>query len=132
MGSTSWRFLDRTAPSSVRRSGRLASAIRIPFPNENSRPFLKKEDLPQGSALGLFAVTADRSGDTAVYLVGGERLDRGFLQSLTVPSGTQVMLYRPAHSDLPAAGSCCGRRVCYIARGLSNPWFSSPCSDAVK
>ena len=66
-----------------------------PVPNENSRPFLKKEDLPQGSALGLFAVTADRSGDTAVYLVGGERLDRGFLQSLTVPSGTQVMLYRP-------------------------------------
>ena len=64
-----------------------------PVPNEGSPAFLKKEDLPQGSVLGLFAVTAVRSGDSSVYLVGGQRLDREFLQSLTVPAGTQVILY---------------------------------------
>ncbi len=65
-----------------------------PIPDESSPAFLKKEDLPQGTALGLFAVTTVRSGESSVHLVGGERVDREFLQSLTVPAGTQVILYR--------------------------------------
>ncbi len=65
-----------------------------PVPNENGSAFLKKEDLPQGSALGLFAVTAVRSGDSSVFLIGGQRIDREFLQSLAVPTGTRVVLYR--------------------------------------
>lgn len=65
-----------------------------PVPDESGPAFLKREELPQGSALGLFATTAVRSGDATVYLVGGQRVDREFLQSLATPAGTQVALYR--------------------------------------
>ncbi|MGA7106918.1 MAG: hypothetical protein WBY75_04195, partial [Terracidiphilus sp.] len=45
--------------------------------------FLKREELPDGSsALGLFAVRAIRSAEPAVRLVGGKRLDQGFLADL--------------------------------------------------
>ena len=55
-------------------------------------PFLKREDLPDGSSvLGLFAVHA--VGGTSVRLLGGERLDQGFLGDLPVAPGMQVGLY---------------------------------------
>lgn len=56
--------------------------------------FLKREDMPDGSALlGLFAVRAIRGAEPAVTLVGGKRLDQGFLGDLPVASGMQVGLY---------------------------------------
>ncbi|MGA3131191.1 MAG: ATP-binding protein [Terracidiphilus sp.] len=62
-------------------------------------PFLKREDLPDGStALGLFTVRAvDR---TAVRLVGGERLDQGFLADLPVAPGMQIGLYSDTGSTV--------------------------------
>lgn len=55
-------------------------------------PFLKQEDLPDGSSqTGLFAV---RNIQASVYVVGGTKLDRDFLANLPVPVGTQVYLYR--------------------------------------
>jgi two-component system, NtrC family, nitrogen regulation sensor histidine kinase NtrY len=55
-------------------------------------PFLKQEDLPDGSSqAGLFAV---RQVQSSVYVVGGTKLDREFLAGLPVPAGTQVYLYR--------------------------------------
>ena len=60
-------------------------------------PFLKQEDLPDGSSqMGLFAVRRVREGEAAIYLIGGTRLDREFLADLPVPAGTQVYLYRNA------------------------------------
>jgi signal transduction histidine kinase len=70
-----------------------------PLPEANQGAFLKKEELPQGSAVGLFAAKAIHSGESTLYLVGGERVDQQFLQSLATPAGTQVMLYRVGESD---------------------------------
>jgi two-component system nitrogen regulation sensor histidine kinase NtrY len=56
---------------------------------------LKREELPDGSsALGLFAVRAIHGVEPAVRLVGGRRLDQGFLSDLPVASGMQAALYR--------------------------------------
>ena len=55
--------------------------------------FLKREELPNGAALGLFAVRTIRMGDKALYVIGGRRLDQEFLASLELPAGTRAMLY---------------------------------------
>jgi two-component system nitrogen regulation sensor histidine kinase NtrY len=57
-------------------------------------PFLKQEPLPDGTALGLFAVRPTRAGEHPVYVIGGRRLDRGFLAALDVPAGMRALLYQ--------------------------------------
>ena len=66
----------------------LASSARIP-----SAAFLKREELPAGAALGLFAIRATRVSDKPLFAIGGRRLDQSFLASLELPAGTRVMLY---------------------------------------
>jgi len=56
--------------------------------------FLKREELPDGPTLGLFAVRAARVGEQPLYVIGGERLDQGFLSTLDIPTGTRVLLYQ--------------------------------------
>src|SRR6202158_6293644 len=56
--------------------------------------FLKREELPDGATLGLFAVQTARVGDQPLYVIGGERLDQGFLSTLDIPTGTRVLLYQ--------------------------------------
>ena len=56
--------------------------------------FLKREELPDGGSLGLFSVRAVRIGDQPIYVLGGQRLDRDFLASLTLPAGMRALLYR--------------------------------------
>jgi two-component system, NtrC family, nitrogen regulation sensor histidine kinase NtrY len=57
-------------------------------------PFLKREELADASdALGLFAVRAVGGAEPAVHLLGGKRLDQGFLVDLPVAPGMQVYLY---------------------------------------
>ncbi|HKW27549.1 MAG TPA: HAMP domain-containing protein, partial [Terriglobales bacterium] len=58
-----------------------------------SNAFLKREELPNGTALGLFAVRAIRVGDKPLYVIGGRKLDQEFLASLELPTGTRAMLY---------------------------------------
>lgn len=63
-------------------------------------PFLKREDLPDGTtAIGLFAVRAI-VGSPSIRLIGGERLDQSLLADLPVAPGMTVGLY----SD-PGAGA---------------------------
>jgi len=57
-------------------------------------PFLKREELPDGASLGLFAVRVARVGEQPLYVIGGERLDQAFLSTLDIPTGTRVMLYQ--------------------------------------
>ncbi len=65
--------------------------------NASATPFLKREDLPDGSnALGLFAVHA--VDGTQVRMIGGERLDQSFLADLPVAPGMQIGLYSDANS----------------------------------
>jgi two-component system, NtrC family, nitrogen regulation sensor histidine kinase NtrY len=56
--------------------------------------FLKQETLPNGSALGLFAVRATRLEEHPVYVIGGRRLDRNFLSGLDLPAGMRALLYQ--------------------------------------
>ncbi len=55
--------------------------------------FLMKMDTPQGTQLGLMAVSTVRVGDKNLYIVGGEELGRGFLDSLVLPTGMRALLY---------------------------------------
>ncbi|MGI9104306.1 MAG: sensor histidine kinase [Terriglobales bacterium] len=50
--------------------------------------------LPEGATLGLTAVNVVTAGDKSLYVLGGQRLDREFLSSLTLPAGMRVLLYR--------------------------------------
>src|SRR6202795_3698985 len=56
--------------------------------------FLKREELPDGATLGLFALRAARIGEQPLYVIGGERLDQAFLSTLEIPTGTRVLLYQ--------------------------------------
>src|SRR5581483_561090 len=62
--------------------------------NTNGPAFLKREELPEGSALGLFAIRAVKVADQPIYVIGGEKLDRDFLSSITLPVGMRAFLYR--------------------------------------
>ena len=55
--------------------------------------FLQAIELPDQTALALVAVRALPAGSSMVYLAGGRRLDRQFLQSLLLPPGMRVLLY---------------------------------------
>lgn len=67
-------------------------------------PFLKREELPDGSiALGLFAVRAVRGSESAVKVIGGVRMDQSFLADLPVAPGMQVGLYREAGAQRTGA-----------------------------
>lgn len=62
--------------------------------------FLKREQLPDtSSALGLFSVRAVRGSDPPVVLVGGRRLDQGFLADLAVAPGIGIALYGGGAAD---------------------------------
>jgi signal transduction histidine kinase len=58
-----------------------------------SGPFLKEEETPAGSSLGLFIVRTLSAGDRKVYVLGGIRLDKSFLATIELPAGMRVMLY---------------------------------------
>ena len=52
----------------------------------------------------MIAVRVVRAGDSPLYLIGGERLDRDFLASLVLPVGTRALLYRSSGQQFsPAA-----------------------------
>ncbi len=55
--------------------------------------FLKLEELQDSTSLGLFAVRAVRVGEHPVYVVGGRRLDKNFLQALDLPPDMRTLLY---------------------------------------
>ncbi len=59
-----------------------------------SSAFLKREELPDGTALSLTAVRALSVGEKPIYIIGGRRLDQNFLASLVLPAGMRALLYR--------------------------------------
>jgi signal transduction histidine kinase len=56
--------------------------------------FLKQEELPDGAALGLFAVRQVTLSDKPLFVVGGRRIDKDFLASLELPSGMRALFYQ--------------------------------------
>jgi signal transduction histidine kinase len=68
----------------------LATSTAIPL----NAAFLKPEELPGGPTLGLFALRTVRLGELPLFVIGGEKLDQGFLSTLDIPAGTRVLLYQ--------------------------------------
>jgi two-component system nitrogen regulation sensor histidine kinase NtrY len=66
--------------------------LAIPNAPQNDA-FLKEEEIPNGRALGLFAIRTRAASDRKIYVIGGVRLDKAFLSTLELPSGMRVMLY---------------------------------------
>src|SRR4051794_21380838 len=91
-------FLEIVGPdSNVISSAQWPARFGYPEPAAMQSPraaFLKSEDLPDGSAaLGLFAARPVAGADPAMWLLGGRRLDQGFLADLPIAPGMQVFLY---------------------------------------
>jgi len=61
--------------------------------------FLRTEELPDGPALGLFAVRGVSLGDQPLYVIGGRRLDRQFLEGLPLPVGMRTLLYASSATE---------------------------------
>src|SRR2546430_1870341 len=55
--------------------------------------FLRKEELPNESAVALTAVRTQPNVTRPFYAIGGRRLDRNFLASLVAPAGMGTPLY---------------------------------------
>ena len=56
--------------------------------------FLKREEIQDSTALGLFAVQAAGLSEHPVYVIGGRRLDKNFLSALDLPADMRVLLYQ--------------------------------------
>lgn len=87
----------------VQGDGTIISSAQFPARFGYKRPmpatdktdaFLKNEELPNGIALGLIASRPGLGTNGAVYFIGGRRLDNKLLESLTIPSGMYVWLFR--------------------------------------
>jgi two-component system, NtrC family, nitrogen regulation sensor histidine kinase NtrY len=80
----------------------------------SQEPFLKREELPTDTpsasrtALGLISVRiaglGDGKGDSKLYIIGGEDLDRDFLSSFVLPAGMRALLYREPQSIVGSSG----------------------------
>jgi signal transduction histidine kinase len=63
--------------------------------------FLQPVELPGETTLGLVAVRRVAAGSRVLYVAGGRRLERGFLESLAPPEGMRVLLYRHLEPSRP-------------------------------
>jgi signal transduction histidine kinase len=93
---------DGTIVSSAQWPARFGYKRQLP-PATQQDAFLKNEDLPDGTALGMIAVRPVHAGDAAIYLIGGKKVDREFIDSLSLPPGMYVWLYRQTTSSLDIA-----------------------------
>ncbi len=55
--------------------------------------FLQQVDLPEGVALGLLAAQTVRTGEKTLWVIGGRRMDKDFLATLSLPEGMRALLY---------------------------------------
>jgi two-component system, NtrC family, nitrogen regulation sensor histidine kinase NtrY len=63
--------------------------------------FLKREELAEGAALGLIAVRTVKAGTQQLYIAGGQRLDKQFLDTLPQVEGLRVRLYNTFEHAAP-------------------------------
>ncbi len=75
------------------RFGYKVDWVTQPVNWDKQSAFLNGEELPDGTAVGLIAVRAVRARDRNLYIIGGRRLDREFLASLSLPKGMRALLY---------------------------------------
>lgn len=70
------------------------TAFETPSATSEKSAFLKREELQDSTALGLFAVRTTRVSENPVYVIGGQRLDKNFLTGLDLPPDMRVLLYQ--------------------------------------
>ncbi len=63
---------------------------------------LRVVPLPDGATLGLVAAARVNGGDKQFYVIGGQRLDRDFISSLTLPPGMRALLYQNLQTGFSA------------------------------
>ena len=64
--------------------------------------FLRRAELADGPALALMTVRALNAGDGLLYVAGGQRLDKAFLDSLPPAPGMNTRLIRDFDASAPA------------------------------
>ena len=72
------------------------------FTNSGTDAFLKQEELPNGIALGVFALRQTKVGDKPLYVIAGRQLDKDFLASIELPAGMRTMLYQNLGNEFSA------------------------------
>ena len=75
------------------RFGYKVDWVTEPVEWQKQGAFLNGEELPDGTAVGLIAVRVVRARDRNLYVIGGRRLDREFLASLSLPMGMRALLF---------------------------------------
>ena len=65
-----------------------------------ARAFLQAVELPDQTTLAVVAVRAQPAAGGNVYIAGGRRLDRKFLQSLVLAPGMRVLLYQNLQAEI--------------------------------
>src|SRR5512143_1158422 len=75
---------DGTIVSSAQWPARFGYKRQLPGASQQDA-FLKSEEVPDGTALGMIAVRPVHAADAAIYLVGGKKVDREFIDSLSLP-----------------------------------------------
>ena len=90
--------------SSAQWPARFGYRSEVPPEALGKSAVLRLEPVPEGATLGLVAARAVKIGDKPLLIVGGERVDREFLSSLSMPSGMRVLLYRN-FPTAPATGT---------------------------
>ena len=83
------------------RFGHRSAWVAATHPSAGSSDdFLQVVEVPEGTALGVVGVHGVEAGERRLYLGGGRRLDRQFLESLVLPPGMRVLLYRNAEPEV--------------------------------
>lgn len=82
-------------PWAMAAAGRMRSGA-----NESTGSFLQAVELPRETTLALVAVRPVAAGRRHVYLAGGRTLDQKFLESLVLPPGMRVLLYRNLQPEI--------------------------------
>lgn len=83
--------------SSAESPARFGYKVDVPLADSKSA-FLASIPVADGPTLGLVAVRAVDADGKTFYVIGGTRLDREFLSSLTLPAGMRALLYRAGDS----------------------------------
>ena len=73
---------------------RLAWPLNAAHGSASSGAFLQAVEQSDRTALALVAIRTQQAGAGSLYVAGGRRLDRRFLQSLVLAPGMRVLLYQ--------------------------------------
>jgi len=74
-----------------------------PMPQaDQTQAFLKNEEVPDGAALAMIATRPVQGSDRQIFVVGGKKVDRRLIDSLSVAPGMYVWLYRQTGSSSEA------------------------------